>query len=236
VAFKTLLVTFSLIGLLASNVASLVSASAHDWMHNALWRVLSIGGQAVADRALANSPKVKLDQTVKAKTADLDAKNRLQAKELEDVHVKNRKLAQELSEHGKQAKLIVQTVNARLLNGLKRGVAALPGEAVPYIGVGVSVGVIALDVYDACQTSKDFNQLLALMGQTQQPISNCHVLIPTVDQVLTNAQTEWRTSYARVRDEAKQMSLTPIPEIRTPTMADVSKVTCPVVKLPVLCN
>jgi hypothetical protein len=103
-AFKGLLLAFSLAGLLASNVASLVSASAHDWMHNALWRVLSIGGQTVADRALANSPKAKLDQTVKTKTADLEAKNRLQAKELEDVHVKNRKLAQQLDVNGKQAK------------------------------------------------------------------------------------------------------------------------------------
>ena len=67
-AFKTLLVSFSLVGLLASNVASLVSAGAHDWMHNALWRVLSIGGQAVADRALANSPKAKVEATINVPT------------------------------------------------------------------------------------------------------------------------------------------------------------------------
>jgi hypothetical protein len=235
-AFKGLLVAFSLVGLLASNVANLVSASAHDWMHNALWRVLSIGGQAMADRALANSPKSKLDQAVKAKTAELDAKNKLQTKELQDVQVKNRKLAQQLEANGKQAKTIVQNVNARLLNGLKRGIAALPGEAVPYIGVGVSVGVIALDSYDACQTSKDFNTLLVMLNQPPQPMPNCQVVIPTVDQVLTSAQTEWRTSYGRVRDEAKQVLQVPVPEIRTPTLEDVSKVTCPVVKLPVLCT
>jgi hypothetical protein len=134
VAFKTLLVSFSLVGLLASNVASLVSAGAHDWMHNALWRVLSIGGQAVADRALANSPKAKLDETVKVKTADLDAKNRLQAKELEDVHVKNRKLAQQLDTNGKQAKATVAAVHQRLVKGVSRNVAALPSESIPYLG------------------------------------------------------------------------------------------------------
>jgi hypothetical protein len=45
VAFKSLFVSFALVGLLASNVVSLVSVSAYDWMHNALWRVLSIGGK-----------------------------------------------------------------------------------------------------------------------------------------------------------------------------------------------
>ena len=60
-AFKTIILTLSMAGLITSNVASLVSASAHDWMHNALRSVLSIGGQAVADRALANSPKAKVD-------------------------------------------------------------------------------------------------------------------------------------------------------------------------------
>lgn len=52
-AFKTIILTLSMAGLITSNVASLVSASAHDWMHNALRSVLSIGGQTVADRALA---------------------------------------------------------------------------------------------------------------------------------------------------------------------------------------
>ena len=51
---KTLLVTFSMVALLVSNVVSLVSAGAHDFMHSALLRVLLIGGQPFADRAMSN--------------------------------------------------------------------------------------------------------------------------------------------------------------------------------------
>lgn len=40
--------------LLVSNVVSLVSAGAHDFMHSALLRVLLIGGQPFADRAMSN--------------------------------------------------------------------------------------------------------------------------------------------------------------------------------------
>lgn len=234
VPFKTILVSFTLVGLLASNVASLVSVSAHDWMHNALWQVLSIGDQAVADRALANSPKAKLEDTVKKRTAELDAKNRLQAKELEDVQVKNLKLAQQVAVNGKQAKATVEAVHQRLKKGVARNLTALPAESIPYLGLAVTIGVTSLDIYDACQTMKDFNALLNMMGQGAVNPELCGQKVPSLDQVLIDAKTKWRESYIRVRDEAKQLKV-PVPEIRTPTLGDVSNVTCPVVKLPRLC-
>ena len=234
VAFKTLLVSFSLVGLLASNVASLVSAGAHDWMHNALWRVLSIGGQAVADRALANSPKAKLDETVKVKTADLDTKNRLQAKELEDVHVKNRKLAQQLDVNGKQAKATVAAVHQRLAKGVSRNVAALPSESIPYLGLGVTLAVTSLDIYDACQTMKDFNDLLRMMGQGEEKPDLCGQKVPTVDQVLASTKAEWRSSVQRVTDDAKAFKVA-VPDVRLPTREEMTKASCAAVAVPYLC-
>lgn len=161
--FKTLVVSFSLVGLLASNVVTLVSVSAHDWMHNALWRVLSIGGQAVADRALANSPKARVEQTVKSKTADLEARNKqlktnaeIQAKELDAVNAKNRKLAQQIQLNGKQAKDTVGAVHKRIAKGISRNLASIPSEAVPFVGIGVTLAMTTMDIYDACQTMKDF--------------------------------------------------------------------------------
>jgi hypothetical protein len=194
-AFKTLLVSFSLVGLLVSNVASLVSAGAHDWMHSALWRVLSIGGQAVADRALANSPKAKLDQTVKAKTADLDAKNRLQAKELEDVQVKNRKLAQQIELNGTQAKATVGVVHKRLAKGISRNLASIPSEAVPFVGIGVTLAMTTMDIYDACQTMKDFNTLLLAMGQGEENPDLCGQRVPTREDVIKTTCDKAKVPY-----------------------------------------
>lgn len=233
-AFKGLLVAFSLVGLLASNVASVVSVSAHDWMHNALWRVLSIGGQAVADRALANSPKSKLDQTVKAKTAELDTKNKLQAKELEDVQVKNRKLAQQLDVNGKQAKATVAAVHQRLAKGVSRNVAALPSESIPYLGLGVTLAVTSLDIYDACQTMKDFNGLLRMMGQGEEKPDLCGQKVPTVEQVLASTKAEWRSSVQRVTDDAKAFKVA-VPDVRLPTRDEMTKASCTVLSVPYLC-
>jgi hypothetical protein len=233
-AFKTIVLTLSMAGLIASNVASLVSASAHDWMHNALWRVLSIGGQTAADRALANSPKTKLDQTVKTKTADLEAKNRLQAKELEDVHVKNRKLAQQLDVNGKQAKATVAAVHQRLAKGVSRNVAALPSESIPYLGLGVTLAVTSLDIYDACQTMKDFNDLLRMMGQGEEKPDLCGQKVPTVDQVLASTKTGWRSSVQRVTDDAKTFKVA-VPDVRLPTRDEMTRASCTVVSVPYLC-
>lgn len=233
-ALKGLLVAFSLVGLLASNVASVVSVSAHDWMHNALWRVLSIGGQAVADRALANSPKSKLDQTVKAKTAELDTKNKLQAKELEDVQVKNRKLAQQLDVNGKQAKATVAAVHQRLAKGVSRNVAALPSESIPYLGLGVTLAVTSLDIYDACQTMKDFNGLLRMMGQGEEKPDLCGQKVPTVEQVLASTKAEWRSSVQRVTDDAKAFKVA-VPDVRLPTRDEMTKASCTVLSVPYLC-
>jgi len=233
-ALKGLLVAFSLVSLLASNVASLVSASAHDWMHNALWRVLSIGGQAVADRALANSPKVKLDETVKAKTAELDAKHKHQAKELEDIQVKNRKLAQQLDVNGKQAKATVAAVHQRLAKGVSRNVAALPSESIPYLGLGVTLAVTSLDIYDACQTMKDFNALLRIMGQGEEKPDLCGQKVPTVEQVLASTKAEWRASVQRVAEESKALKIT-TPDVRLPSRDEMTKASCTVLSVPYLC-
>lgn len=233
-AFKGLLVAFSLVGLLVSNVASLVSASAHDWMHNTLWRVLSIGGQAVADRALENSPKSKLDRTIKAKTAELDAKNKLQTMELEDVQVKNRKLAQQLEANGKQAKTTVAAVHQRLAKGVSRNVAALPSESIPYLGLGVTLAVTSLDIYDACQTMKDFNGLLRMMGQGEEKPDLCGQKVPTVEQVLASTKAEWRSSLQRVTDDAKALKVA-VPDVRLPTRDEMTKASCTVLSVPYLC-
>ena len=233
-AFKGLLVAFSLVGLLASNLASLMSASAHDWMHNALWRVLSIGGQVMADRALAKSPKSKLDQTVKAKTAELETKNKLQAKELEDIRVKNLKLAQQLEANGKLAKDTVAAVHRRLAKGVARNVAALPSESIPYLGIGVTLAVLSLDIYDACQTMKDFNDLLRMMGQVEEKPDLCGQELPTVDQVLASAKAGWRSSVQLVTNDAKAFKVD-VPDVRLPTRDEMVKASCSVVSVPYLC-
>jgi hypothetical protein len=182
-AFKTLMVTFSLASLLVSNVVSLVSASAHDWMHDALWRVLSIGGQAVADRALANSPKGK-SASLEARAKELNLLNRNQTIELDQLKIRNQNLARKLDVSGKQAKQTVATVHNRLAKGIARNLASIPSEAIPVVGIGVTLAMTSMDIYDACQTMKDFNSLLVLLEQGEERSDLCGQKVPTREEVI----------------------------------------------------
>jgi hypothetical protein len=229
-------------GLLAGNVASIVSVSAHEWMHSALWSVLAIGGQTFADHSLRNSPKAKLDATVKARTVDLEIKNkqlaeahRLQTRRLDELGVRNKQLVHQLDVNGKQAKATVAAVGKRLTKGISRNMAALPSEAVPYLGVGITVAVTTLDIYDACQTMKDFNSLLRMMGQGEENPDLCGQKVPTVEQVLASTRTEWRTSVQQIANEAKAFKVS-APDARLPTRDEVRKASCSAASVPYLCT
>lgn len=241
-AFKSLLVTLTIVGLLVTNIASLVNSSAHDFFHSMIWRVLSIGGAAFADNAMSKSPKKIVDQKVKAQTAELDAKNKhlsadnsRQSKNIAQLERDAKDLAEKFGGGGKKAKEIAQTVHKRLAKGVARNVAAIPGESVPYFGIGIIIASTSLDIYDACQTMKDINTLLVRLGEGEENPELCGQKVPTVDQVIANAKTDWKKSAQAVNDEAQKLQIK-VSEIKPPTQKEVAMASCPIVKLPYLCN
>ena len=200
-----------------------------------------MGGHELADRALANSPKAKRDLEVKRKTADIDAHNKqlratneIQGKQLDAAQAKSHQLAKQLEVNGKQAKETVSVVHKRLAKAISRNIAALPSEAIPYLGIGVAVAVTSMDIYDACQTMKDFNELLVQLGQGEEKPDLCGQKVPSVDQVVFDAKSKWRTSVQKVVDEAKSLKVTP-PEVRLPSREEVTKASCAAGSIPYLC-
>lgn len=129
----------------------------------------------------------------------------------------------------KRAKEMATSVRARLATGVSRNVAAIPAEAVPYIGIGVNLSVTALDVYDACQTMRELNELMKLLGQGVENAEFCGVKVPTVSEVLAGMQTQWRASADWVAREAQKTRSIPVPEVRLPTASDAKAVVCPLI-------
>ena len=198
-AFKSLLVTVSLVGLLATNVATVVNSTAHNWMHRFLWTALSIGGDLFANKAMSDSPKMKADQKLKTQTADLEAKNNQlvsananQAKQLDELNVHNKKLAHQLETNGKLAKETVSKVHRRLTESVLRNIASLPTESVPFIGVAFVIGATSMDIYDACQTMKDFNVLLVRLGEGQEKPDFCGQKVPSVEEIKESIKNRFR--------------------------------------------
>lgn len=138
----------------------------------------------------------------------------------------------------KHAKAVAQSVKARLSRNVVRNQAALPATAVPYVGIGVAVSVTAMDVYDACQTMKDFNTLLVRLGEGEPEPEFCGAKVPTVQEVMAGVQSQWRESLQRVAAEAKALPTTVrawVPDVRAPSANDIASSVCPVVRLASLC-
>ncbi|PWE32493.1 hypothetical protein DDZ14_10560 [Maritimibacter sp. 55A14] len=60
-------------------------------------------------------------------------------------------------------------VTRRLQRGAARSIGSAAGEAIPFIGVGVIAGALALDVKDACDTARDMVGLEAAIAAENDP-------------------------------------------------------------------
>ena len=267
---KSILVGLSIVVLVATNLATLVSSPVHDFFHSMIWRMLAIGSAAFADNAMSKSPKKIVDQKVKAQTTDLDSKNKQlladnsakskqldyfkshtssldsknkqllaensrQTSQIAKFQLEKNELNEKINKGGKTAKETAETVNKRLAKGVARNVAAIPSESVPYFGIGIIIASTSLDIYDACQTMKDINSLLVLLGQGEEKPEFCGQKVPTVDEVVANAKSDWKKSAKAVNDEAQKLQIK-VSEIKPPTQKEVAMASCPIVKLPYLCN
>jgi hypothetical protein len=190
IALKSLLVSISIAGLIATNVASIVNDTVHDYLYKALWSVVSIGGDVMAAKAMMNSPKAKTEQKIKTQTAKLEAenkhlnsKNENQSKQIADLETNKKTLTKKIDDNGKFAKKTATKLRKRLAAGVARNLANLPSKAAPYIGVTFIVASTSLDIYDACQTMKDFNELLVLLGQGEDDPDICGQKVPSADEV-----------------------------------------------------
>ena len=242
----------------AANVATVVSSTFHDLAFGIVERALLIFGADVAEKALHKSMKrqseahtrkatamlVDENQALKTKTkqlgqqkADLDAKHAKALADTDALKVAHANTQRELGEirlkrtsDSQNAKKLASSVRKRLTVGLAREKAALPAEAIPYIGVGVMLTITALDVYDACLTMKEINELLKSLGQGEEKADFCGKKLPTLDEVLSDMRKDWRTSAESVAKSAKDLSIgVAIPAVRLPSADEAKKVLCPLI-------
>ncbi len=255
---KTLMVVFSLVGLLASNVLAVLHAGFHDFLYAGIRKALLVVNEGVADLATRKSKAVELDDRVRKETASLrkqtdEAQTKLKKTELdldgerarvkqtsldldgERVKVKQTSLdlqnvkAKQLID-AKEAKLVAGRVGERLAKGVARSVGSVPAESVPYLGVGVILSMTALDLYDACQTMKEFNELLLKLGQgVESQEAVCGMKLPTKQEVVANLGATWRKSYEDARAAAADAKAqVQIPQLQLPTWSEIRSVACPI--------
>ena len=258
---KAWLIGLSLAGLLATNVATLLSAPVHNTLYDGLRRLLLIGGDLLADRATRSSPTRQQDARVRTTTQALADENRqmstrgqrLQAehdtlakrhtqaaRDLDLLRAEHKQTADALgglqraqAAQSTRAKAIATSVNRRMAKGVARNTAAIYAESLPYVGIGVSLSMTALDIRDACQTMDEINQLLRLLNQGEERPDYCGTRLPTTQQVVDRLQADWRSSMERVQAEVRAAPASlAVPDVRLPTAGETRAIMCPLLGSP----
>lgn len=233
------------LGLVASNVASLLNSTVHEYLYEKLRSSIGLFGDQAAESLMAASVKGVLAHKHQKEMAELRSKHQMQfdknlklMRQVNNLETRNGALMTGRKSDAKHTKAMAETVKSRLARGVARNQAAIPAEAVPYIGIGVSLTVTAWDIYDACQTMKDFNALLARLGEDEMASEFCDIRLPTTKEVLGSVSNQWRQSLQYIAADArdapasvKSLSL----EVRAPSTKEVAGSVCPVVRVPYLC-
>jgi hypothetical protein len=157
---KRLVLTLSFMALIATNVLTLTSTA----FNAALSGLMStaLGVQTVSD----------------ALRGKLDAKNKT-------IKKHNAALA--------KRKAVTRRFGARLTSRTKRvaasSVAAIPGEAIPFLGIPLLIGGTTYELYEACNSMKDLDELYSDMGIVDETPDD--VLHSVCDPSLPDAEQVW---------------------------------------------
>lgn len=193
-------IMLAFLGLVAFNVLTLVSAKIHDASYNALKGILySAVGEATFSSLLRSSPTVvRRRETEIATNALLQEKSILLASNkllllknnvlevsLKDSSTRNTELARTSEIRAASVQKFSKQLASRTLVNATRNLSSIPAEAVPIVGVGVVLAVTAWDIYDACMTLKELNQLNTVFGHQQEDSTKvCGMKPPSMKEVM----------------------------------------------------
>ncbi|MGI9569436.1 MAG: hypothetical protein ACR2PH_06800 [Desulfobulbia bacterium] len=132
---KRLLLTCTILGLLATNVLTLTSASFNAALSGFMTTAMGVATvtEALNNRIAEQDKAIKKHQTsaIKRKAA-------------------TRKFGTRLATRTKRV--------------AAASVAAIPGEAIPFLGFGILMAGTAYELYEACESMKDLDELYAGLG------------------------------------------------------------------------
>lgn len=117
-------------------------------------------------------------------------------------------------------------VSTRAVKAATRNTASMAGEALPYVGVAVIVGVTALEVRDQCETIRDMTALRRSFdltaGPSEDELTVCSMKVPTREELWAAALDAPGKAWAFAKDVTPD--LTELSEIEWPSVASMAAV------------
>lgn len=159
-----MLFTFAL---LASNVATIINAKAYDFMHQLVSKIPYPDLTLNSKHTDFNKLKIKNETILKENQELLRIK---QGKADSIAAVKN----------------ISKRISQRVVRNIGVNVSSIPVQSVPYLGAALVLSVTAADIYDGCQTIKDTNEMLLMVGDKNDITDEnvvCGVKLPSIEEL-----------------------------------------------------
>ena len=215
-----------IVGLVITNVMSLIDDAFHAAAYGVVGSVLGVGAIMMAADLLKNSPTVKRRSDVQKATGAIEAEKKaiLAAKaEVEAKHAALEKshkvieaekaavtkardvLQEKTARRAAATSSFAKKVSVRTVKTVARNVSGMAAEALPYVGIAVMVGITALEIKDACDTLKDMNELKVAFELPKEDESVvCGLKVPTAQDVLTSIKTSGQAAYKTAAESINQ--------------------------------
>ena len=144
--------------------------------------------------------------------AIIDLGIKLAAIEIVATGLKNR-----LDANKKAVSQITKRITRRTIVGVGRNITAAYAEAIPVYGVAVILGVTSWELYDACQTMKDMDEIIRSMDihDTVEKDKACGVEVPSKEEIFKAIKSSPGKVLASVREfgvDIPEDALEDIPE------------------------
>ena len=155
-----------------------------------------------------------------------DFRNKLAAKEVmiadligklaasvkDAIDLKNR-----LNANKKAVGRSTKRIAKRTIRGVSRSLKAIPADFIPYAGNAITLGVTVWELYDACETMKDMDEIIKSMGinDTVEKDKACKIKIPSKEEIVKVIKSSPGKVLASVREfgvDIPEDALEDIPE------------------------
>lgn len=189
--------TTIIVGLVTLNVTTLTNDRVHDLGFQALKYLATMTlGEVLQAHLFSSSPTVR-------KTLEIDkAIQRLQIERnaLKGENLKlskaNQELAAKVIKRTQVASEVLPSMRARASRVAVRNATSIVGGAIPYIGIGITIGVTAADLHDMCEQDKEISALLVsneLVSTGDQAV--CNLKLPTKQEIVDQLNSSWQVAY-----------------------------------------
>lgn len=229
--FKRILIGSTILCLIALNVATVVNEGVHKFSYQALKGLTALTlGEVIQSRLFSGSPTARKNLEIARATKALqDEKNALKNENFKLVK-SNQDLNLKLSKRSQVASRVLPSMRARASRVALRNATSVVGEAIPYIGIAVMLGVTAADLYDMCEQDKEISALLAsneLVIKEQYPV--CGMKLPSQQQVVAQLKSGWEEAYMNgvrsVNQSGRYIESLKPPQV---VWADLKSSVCPI--------